>query len=236
MALLLAGPAAYAQHPAPDSLPPAPRHWRWVPSLSLDNRNPLEADAAVRVIGLNVGVMPRGGRYRLGLAAYTLRRNYTQYYTYSGKGKNQKIKDTFTPALSLLYFTPNFAYTFFRSRFVELSIPIDIGLGRSYYTVTDENGMVTTDSRGVFMPAEIGLGVLLKPTRWVGVSGGIGYRRSLMSIDYREDFDGWYYAYRLNLFVGPIWHDVRGYCRRRVAWRQAHPRLPAPSPEEEANP
>lgn len=216
MGLVLSGLAAHAQQaPAP------PR--RWVPSLALDNRNPLNADAAVRVIGLNVGAMLRGTPYRLGLAAYTLRRDYTQYYTYLGRGKNQKIKDTFSPALSLLYFTPNFTYTFVRHRFVELSLPVDVGLGRSHYTVTDENGHVSTSTRALFVPAEIGLGVLLKPTRWVGVSGGIGYRQSLTDIDFEDDFNGWYYSYRLCLFVGPIWHDLRGYLHRQAA-------LP-PSPE-----
>lgn len=223
--LLLLGLAAHAQ--APDTLRPLPRPWRWVPSVSLDNRNPLEADAAVRVIGLNVGVMRRGTPYRLGLTAYTLRRNYNQLYTYTGKGKNQKVKNSYSPELNLLYFTPNFTYTFFRHRLLELSIPVDAGLGRSHYTVTDKSGTVITDQRGLFVPAEIGLGVLLKPTRWVGLSGGLGYRRSLGDIDYREDFNGWYYSYRLVLFVGPIWRDVTGYLRRQAQLP------PMPDPEME---
>lgn len=223
--LLLTGSVAQAQ--ALDTLGPRAHPWRWVPSISLDNRNPVEADAAVRVIGLNVGLMRRGTPYRLGLTAYTLRRNYNQLYTYTGKGKNQKVKNIYSPELDLLYFTPNFTYTFFRHRLLELSIPIDAGLGRSHYTVTDEKGTVITDKRGLFVPAELGLGVLLKPTRWVGLSGGFGYRRSLSDIDYREDFNGWYYSYRLVLFVGPIWRDVGGYLRRQAQMP------PSPDPEME---
>ncbi|RYY12375.1 MAG: hypothetical protein EOO36_17575, partial [Cytophagaceae bacterium] len=138
-------------------------------SIVLDNRDSFVQSSAVRIIGLNVGVVPRGKPYRLGLGAYTLRRNYSELYTYtySGKNKVRKLKDTLTPALDLTYFTPNFTCTFFSRRFIELSIPVDVGLGRSHYTITDENGNVTTDERGLFVPAEIGLGVLLKPTRWV---------------------------------------------------------------------
>jgi hypothetical protein len=226
-ALVLVPAVALAQRPAPDTLadctvvartpPPAPRPPRLGFSLVLDNRNSFVQASAVRIIGLNVGVVPRGKPYRLGLGAYTLRRNYTDLYTYTGKGKNRKLKDTLTPALSLTYFTPNFAYTFFQRRFIELSVPVDVGLGRSHYTITDENGKVTTDSRGLFIPAEIGVGVLLKPTRWVGISGAAGYRVSLKEIDYKEDFNGWYYSYRLNLFVGNIWHDWRAYRQRRRA-------------------
>lgn len=213
--------AARGQQPGAD----APHPWRWVPSISLDNRNPLSADAAVRVIGLNMGASPRGARYRVGLTAYTLRRDYNQLYTYQGKGKNRKVKDTYSPQLSLLYFTPNFSYTFLRHRFVELSVPVDIGIGRSHYTVTDENGATITDTRQAFVPAELGLGVLLKPTRWVGLSGGIGYRMSLTRMEYEDDFNGWYYSYRLVLFVGPIWHDLRSFIRRQQAM------LPPPTEE-----
>jgi len=196
-------------------------------SLVLDNRNSFVQASAVRIIGLNVGVVPRGKPYRLGLGAYTLRRSYAELYTYAGKGRNRRLKDTLTPALSLTYFTPNFSYTFFNRRFIELSIPVDVGLGRSHYTITDENGRVTTDNRGLFVPAEIGVGVLLKPTRWVGISGAAGYRVSLKEIDYKEDFNGWYYSYRLNLFVGNIWHDWRQYWQRCRARRVAHSPGPA---------
>jgi len=218
---------------APVAAPIAPR---FTPSLILDNRNSFIQASAVRIIGLNIGLTPRGKPYRLGLGGYTLRRSYSQLYTYSGKGKNAKLKDTFTPELNLTYFTPNFAYTFLNRRFVELSVPVALGLGRSHYTVTDENGKLSTDSRGLFFPAEIGLSVLLKPTRWVGVSAGAGYRVSLKAIDYREDFDGWYYSYRLNLFVGAIWADVRRAHHRWAAWRDA--RLPpyAPLPTDVGNP
>ena len=227
--LLAAGPAR-AQAPAADSNRahrPPPRVPRLAFSLVLDNRNSFVQASAVRIIGVNVGVVPRGKPYRLGLGAYTLRRSYSDLYTYSGKGKNRKLKDTLTPALDLTYFTPNFSYTFFNRRFIEFSIPVDVGLGRSRYTVTDENGKVTTDDRGLFVPAEIGVGVLLKPTRWVGLSGAAGYRVSLKEIDYKEDFDGWYYSYRLNLFVGNIWHDWRQY-RQHCRARRAARRLPAP--------
>jgi hypothetical protein len=223
---LLAASVACAQAPAADSSRaprPAPRLGF---SLILDNRNSFVQASAVRIIGLNVGVVPRGKPYRLGLGVYTLRRSYADLYTYSGRGKNRRLLDTLTPALSLTYFTPNFSYTFFHRRFIELSIPVDVGLGRSHYTITDENGKVTTDNRGLFIPAEIGVGVLLKPTRWVGISGAAGYRMSLKEIDYKEDFNGWYYSYRLNLFVGNIWHDWRHWQQQCRARRLSQ--LPAP--------
>ncbi|TVT39463.1 hypothetical protein FNT36_17600 [Hymenobacter setariae] len=232
---LLVASAAGAQAPGAAGSPPAlPRQ---APRLSLviDNRNSFVQASAVRIIGLNIGVVPRGKRYRLGLGAYTLRRSYADLYTYLGRGKNRKLKDTLTPALNLTYFTPNFSYTFLSRRFIELSVPVDVGLGRSHYTITDENGKVTTDNRGLFVPAEVGLGVLLKPTRWVGISAAAGYRVSLKEIDYKEDFNGWYYSYRLNLFVGNIWHDWKAY-RQRVRARRDGAVAPPAAPTPGTNP
>jgi len=233
----LSAATCHGQHlgasPADSGTPP--RRPRLSPSLVIDNRNSFVQASAVRIIGLNVGVVPRGKHYRLGLGAYTLRRSYAELYTYSGRGSNRRIKDTFTPALSLTYFTTNFAYTFFSHRLIELSVPVDVGLGRSHYTITDENGKVTTDNRGLFIPAGIGLGVLLKPTRWVGISGAAGYRLSLKEIDYKEDFNGWYYSYRVNLFVGNIWHDWQAHRQRVRAQRAAEAALPA-APAKTVNP
>lgn len=223
---LLAASAGRAQAPDSSAAPRPARRPRLGLSIILDNRDSFVQESAVRIIGVNVGVVPRGKHYRLGLGGYTLRRSYAELYTYAGKGRNRRLKDTLTPALDLTYFTPNFSYTFFNRRFIELSVPVDVGLGRSHYTVTDENGHLTTDDRGLFIPAEIGLGVLLKPTRWVGISGAAGYRVSLKEIDYKEDFNGWYYSYRVNLFVGNIWHDWHQYRQHRRARRAA--RLFAP--------
>lgn len=201
--LVGAGPLlAQAQRVSP---PP-----RWAPSLYFDNRNPFEQAAAVRVIGLNLGVVPPGKKYRVGISGYTLRRNYGEYYATKGRGRGQNPPaDLAMLGLSLLYFTPSFTYTLVRRRFFEVNIPLDVGIGRSHYTVTDAQDRLVTDTRGTFVPAEAGVGLLLKPTRWVGVSGGVGYRVSLTHESFEDDFNGWYYCYRLNLFVSTIWADLR---------------------------
>jgi hypothetical protein len=66
---------AHAQQPADSVGAPVPSPARFVPSLILDNRNSFVQASAVRIIGLNLGLTPRGKHYRLGLAGYTLRRS-----------------------------------------------------------------------------------------------------------------------------------------------------------------
>jgi|GEM_PF-2047554 len=225
--LLGAGGVAAQAVPTPDSVaagvpdgppcpPPAVPYRRLGFVLSLDNRQSFVQSSAVRVIGLNAGVVLPGRRWRLGLGGYTLSRDYANLYTYQYRNgrRTKKILDTLTPQLALTYLTPNVSYVVFQRPWLEISVPLEVGLGRSHYTVTDQNGHLTTDSRGLFVPLEAGLAVLLRPTRWVGVSGSVGYRKSVFEVDYKEDFDGMYFSYRVNVFVGAIWRDWRQYRQR----------------------
>ena len=185
--------------------------------LSLDNRQSFVQSSAVRIIGLNAGLLLPNRRWRVGLGGYTLSRNYAELYVYQVKNgkRTKKIIDTLTPELSLTYFTPNVSYVVWQRRWLEVSLPLEFGLGRSHYTETSQNGQVKTNSRGLFFPVEAGVSVLLKPIRWAGVSGSVGYRKSVFEIDYKEDFDGMYFSYRLNVFVGAIWRDWRAYRRHQ---------------------
>ena len=205
-----AAPAVVAAPPAAPGLPPR-RRVGFV--ISLDNRQSFVQASAVRIIGLNAGILLPNRRWRVGLGGYTLSRSYGDLYVYQIKNgkRTKKVVDTLTPQLDLTYFTPNVSYVFYQRRWLEVSLPVEFGLGRSHYTETNQKNAVKTDSRGLFFPVEAGVSVLLKPLRWVGVSGSLGYRKSIFEIDYKEDFDGLYFSYRLNVFVGAIWRDWRAY-------------------------
>ena len=189
-------------------------------SVILDNRNSFIGSSAVKIYGLNVGVRFHRNKYRLGLGIYALRRNYEQLYFYS---RRYQAQDTLSPTLSLFFMTPNFAYTFYNSRWLELSVPVEVGFGTSHFTVRNAKEQVVRERKGLFVPAEIGLGILLKPTRWVGIGGLIGYRKSLAEVDFKGDFDGLFYSYRLNIFLGNILQDVRKIRERKRQNRTLNP-------------
>ena len=191
-------------------------------SLIFDNRSSFVRSSPVKIYGLNIGLKYQG-RYRVGLGAYALRRDY-QEHTYVSP---QNPQDTLRPLLDLHFLTPNFAYTFFNCRWVELSIPLEVGLGNSHYTIRDTKAALIKDRRGLFIPATAGLGILVKPTRWIGFSGAAGYRKSLAEVDFQGDFDGWYYSYRVNLFLGNILADYRQSRERKRQHSQPIP----PSPQ-----
>ena len=203
--------APLAPMPTASAVPPVRGRVGFV--LSLDNRQSFVQASAVHIIGLNAGIMLPNRRWRVGLGGYTLSRSYADLYVYQVKNgkRTKKIVETLTPQLDLTYFTPNVSYVFFQRRWLEISLPVGFGLGRSHYTQTNQYDQLKTDSRGLFFPVEAGVNVLVKPFRWVGVSGSVGYRKSVFEIDYKEDFDGLYFSYRLNVFVGTVWRDWRAY-------------------------
>ena len=230
MGLLLARPAQAQQPVSADSARPAaaapvvtpapvvrPLRRRVGFVLSLDNRQSFVQASAVHIIGVNAGIMLPNRRWRVGLGGYTLSRSYGDLYVYQIKNgkRTKKVVSTLTPQLDLTYFTPNISYVFLQRRWLEISLPVAFGLGRSHYTETNQYDQLQTDTRGLFFPVEAGVNVLVKPFRWVGVSGSVGYRKSVFEIDYKEDFDGLYFSYRLNVFVGAIWRDWQAYRLQR---------------------
>ncbi|MES2733498.1 MAG: hypothetical protein V4714_17270 [Bacteroidota bacterium] len=191
-------------------------------SLILDNRDSFVKNSPVKIHGINVGVKYRK-RYRIGLGAYTLRRNY-QEHTYVSV---QDHRDTLFPLLNLYFITPNFAYTVYNTRWVELSVPFEVGVGNSRFSISNTSQVMVKEKSGLFVPVSGGLSVLFKPTRWVGLSALAGYRKSMMEVDFKGDFDGWYYSYRVNIFLGNILADYRQYLEKK---RQSKPPI-QPSPE-----
>lgn len=206
-------PATSTVVPAPIAPAAQPVRRRAGFVISLDNRQSFVQSSAVHIIGLNAGVMLPNRRWRVGLGGYTLSRSYSDLYIYQVKNgkRTKKVISTLTPELDLTYFTPNVSYVFFQRRWFEVSLPLEFGLGSSHYTETNQYDQLQTDTRGLFFPVEAGVNVLVKPFRWVGVSGSVGYRKSVFEIDYKEDFDGMYFSYRLNVFVGAIWRDWQAY-------------------------
>jgi hypothetical protein len=192
-------------------------------SLVLDNRESFVKNTPVKIHGINVGIKYRK-RYRIGLGFYTIRKNY-QEHTYVSV---QDHSDTLFPLLNLYFLTPNFAYTFYNSRWVELSAPLEVGLGNSHLSIQNTSDVVVKDKSSLFMPVSAGLSVLVKPTRWIGFSILAGYRKSLMEAGAKGDFDGWYYSYRVNIFLGNILADYRQYVGKKRQHKAQAPIQPSP--------
>jgi hypothetical protein len=174
--------------------------------LSLDNRHSFLGNTPILVTGLNAGLRIKG-KYRVGIGAYTIGVEYDPISIFSNR---TQTADTVSSALQLDFLTPNFTYTFLDRRWIELSIPLEAGLGQQRSTEQPGGTHSTHEIRSIFVPVSVGAGVLLKPNRWMGVTMLAGYRKSLEN-NHRDGFDGWYYGYRVNFFLGNLIRDLKEY-------------------------
>ena len=202
--------------------------------LQLDKRNTFlknkDQVLQVDVNGLNAG-FTFNSRYRIGLGAYLISDAIAKPYV----TRNVQYKKVLVQkAIQLYYVTPNFSYIFYRSQWLDLAIPLEIGIGRSNISQADTNGTsvplysfrydktlrrnVASEIPGknIFFIGELGLLATIKLSDDVGLSSSIGYRQILKEIGLEQDFNGLYYSVGLKLFPTPIKERV---VRDYKAWR-----------------
>ncbi len=113
----------------------------------------------------------------------------------------------------------------FRRKFWEFSTPVEVGWGRSQYTLTDPVVGERTVLRGNFLPLGVGASVSFKfpplrwfrPLRWFGVNLLGGYRFILRS-DFPEakvNYNGAYVSVGPIFFFDRFTDDFRAWRKRR---------------------
>ncbi len=119
----------------------------------------------------------------------------------------------------LFYFTPRFEYKFYKSKWLDISIPIEIGVGYSKMTMTDYFTHTNLPlighkdkilkSNNVFIPCLFGVSSMIKLSKDVGFSFSVGYRKILEEIGQNSNYDGIYYQFGLQLFPKNIIQNMK---------------------------
>jgi len=105
-----------------------------------------------------------------------------------------------------------------------MSIPIELGFGRSYFKVYDTQtntfmGSTTT----YFIPSGGGLSLSFKlpavlgwrPTRWVGINFLAGYRYDFLERYFGTNYDGAYWSISGAIFLDRIQDDIRYWKKKK---------------------
>jgi hypothetical protein len=209
---------------------------KWAFDFQLDQRTSfLEAKqysgSPIRVFGFTFGWTYKH-RWRLGLGAYFIRNLGSKAYFLKHSPKiesaapNAKILGSGANRfylvqnnLQMFYFTPSLEYIFYKSKWLDLSLPLEIGIGYSkfklneYFTneelpVINKNGK-TVNAQNIFFPALIGFAAKLNLSPDVALNASIGYRKILSEIGLNQDFDGAYYQLGLQLVPTNIKNNIR---------------------------
>ena len=191
------------------------------PYVSLDNRNSFIKSAPVNVQGLQLGIVWKE-RHTLGFGFYVIQASAKQ--TFVKKGDANTTVDA-NRTLSLNYLTAFYQYSILDYRYFELELPLEFGLGGYEIKLVDPKAPLGAppiiDKKGGTIIISGGVGITIKPFRWIGLTGSAGYRNAL-DHDKNVNFSGFYYQYGVWVDLGRTYRDVKYYwikrkkCRRQI--------------------
>ncbi len=180
------------------------------PQIGLDNRNSFLRTSPVDIKGFFGGILFRE-HYKFSIGYYQVDAN-----RYSIKTIIDKQVKTLRE-LDLYYTTFNFEYFPIHKRYIKVGVPIDFGYGFSSLKIYNETkSTLIYSSSGDFAPFSLGIDLILKPVKWVGIKGEIGYRKILRRSEKRIDFDGFYYSYGLAFDIREIIKSVRLFYAKKT--------------------
>jgi hypothetical protein len=170
----------------------------------IDIRNSFLKKNEVKIYGATAGISFRNKhQFTLG------------YYTLSEQSEEiTRLKDAqtinFYFQIELSFLSLGYTYTFPLLKKLDLSIPLEIGLGGSRVTQKGLNGeTLRKPARAAFIPLQAGVKADLKLTRWIGINGSVGYRETLTRGEVKQDYDGLYYNYGLSIYLSNILTDIK---------------------------
>ncbi len=209
---------------------------KWIFDFQLDQRTSfLEAKqysgSPIRVNGFTFG-WTKNRRVRIGVGAYFIRNLIGKAFFLNHNPQLEKFapnaniltirNEKFYLAqnkIQLFYITPSFEYIFFRSKWIDLSLPLEIGIGYSqielfeYFTKSNlpiiGKGGKRLKAKNIFFPALGGLAIKLNLSPDVALNASVGYRKILTEIGLNQDFDGLYYQIGLQLIPTNIKNNIK---------------------------
>jgi hypothetical protein len=103
-------------------------------------------------------------------------------------------------------------YSFYHEDDWTLSVPVQIGVGETYYKSSESNRF----ANGLVVPMEAGIAVDYLFTDWVGFGVGLGYRVMLKgNKQVKENFNSPYYQIRLNILFTEIFRGIKAKKKKK---------------------
>jgi hypothetical protein len=137
--------------------------------------------------------------------------NYNKQFTlavgYSWLNSDFKatLKNGVDARLKMRYITPYMEYSFLEKNNIEVTIPVHLGLGISFYQ--DENKKQYNKS--FILTYEPAMSITYRFFSYFGVGVGIGYRLVLIGNNsINENFTSPIYLLKAKLFLGDIYQDI----------------------------
>lgn len=175
-----------------------------LPLLSLDQRNTfLETSASVNtpvnLQGIRVGVTLQQVS-RTGIGIYRIQDSRARIKRLNGQPVDVEFRFN--------YLMGFYEYYFIHSKYWNLGMPLEIGVGR--YEAKD----TAVNKKGILYPMGVGIDLQFKPTRWVGLSTMGGYR-FVGNNNNPVKLNNWFYTLTLTVNLKNVYDDGRYWLKKR---------------------
>ncbi len=172
--------------------------------FKFDNRDSFIEHSRARIFGIVAGVN-YGKRVMIGLGYNQLYPPTTNFdekrYYINQYGR----KDSVIEHLKLYYISLSAEYIFYQTKHWELSLPLQIGVGDTYfkYSIDGVSRRVGENLNFVYEPA---VSIQYKPIKWVGIGADMGYRFMVTSQrKLNQKFTSPIYAFKLLIYYSEIY-------------------------------
>ncbi|CAN5544241.1 hypothetical protein BH11BAC2_BH11BAC2_08830 [soil metagenome] len=178
------------------------------PYFLLDTYYSFIGDRGADVWGFKVGIEWKE-QWRLALGFNKIKSDIVEYKALPQDEIEHAINDTVKAQLYLRYYPVMAEYVFYDHDPWQLSAPLCLGYGRSYFQYFDkENKTRNFFNHGVLI-SDVGVNAQYKILKWVGLGAGIGYRIMLVNNpEVSTDFSSPLFSIRIKLFLGEIVHSL----------------------------
>jgi len=213
-------------HPAfaQDSIPSLHKN-SFKPAFDFDQRFSFIRKKEINIWGARFGVLVNE-KFKVGIGAYFSKDNLKSFAIDSGG------QPTYYAHRNLYFYTGYFEWFIFRYKFVEFSIPLEAGGGKSVFQVYDNTTNVLVNRTAkYFIPTGAGLSLSVKlppvgrfkPTRWFGINFLAGYRycafqgkfENLFPHRFETDYNGFFWSVSAAIFLDRFTDDYSEWHHKR---------------------
>ncbi len=175
--------------------------------FGFNNRNSFIENSRAKIFGALIGVS-YGNRLFCAIGynqLYPPATHFDEQYYFVNKDNK---KDSVTEKLKLYYISVSVEYAFYTTKHWYLSMPLQIGVGDTYYKY-ELNGMNYRVGENLNFVYEPAVSVQYKFTKYVGVGANIGYRFMFTtSRKLNQKFTSPIYAFSIVLYYSEIYRAL----------------------------
>ena len=174
----------------------------------LDSRNSFINNGRAKVIGVKTG-LNFGNQFQIGLGYNQLSQpaNYFDKQIFYLNTQNEN--DSAMAILKLYYISIHIEYFYYKNQHWQLSIPLQIGLGKTYYQYNLLNEKKEIE-KTIFFIYEPAISIEYKFVKWIGVGADIGFRFLITGQkQLNQKFNSPTYAFKFLIYYNEIYKSIR---------------------------